>query len=192
MVLLGHGSGDLSPHRGWKDTHLPENPTLGRSLGFEPVLPWDEPPAHPNGGHEDYPVAAPDTAYMDSFSERWGLHTISQWVHQHDLLLTLILIFGVSLGPLVRYRRRSARLWIAWGAALGLSGVALAALRTPEASLSEHVSRASDFSPEPVAPSATLLTYEVPAFGSVEAIHSLLSDGGKHTLVEIYADFGIS
>jgi len=42
--LLWHGSGSLSPHRGWKDTPLPENPTLGPKLrGFEPVYPWDRP-----------------------------------------------------------------------------------------------------------------------------------------------------
>ena len=31
--LLWHGSGSLSPHRGWKDTSLPENPT--RSFGIK-------------------------------------------------------------------------------------------------------------------------------------------------------------
>src|SRR5262249_21439307 len=42
--LLWHGSGSLSPHRGWKATVLPENPTLGQKLrGFEPVYPWDRP-----------------------------------------------------------------------------------------------------------------------------------------------------
>src|SRR5262249_12376381 len=42
--LLWHGSGSLSPHRGWKATPLPENPTLGQNLrGFEPVYPWDRP-----------------------------------------------------------------------------------------------------------------------------------------------------
>src|SRR5262249_3047399 len=42
--LLWHGSGSLSPHRGWKATPLPENPTLGQKLrGFEPVYPWDRP-----------------------------------------------------------------------------------------------------------------------------------------------------
>src|SRR6185503_8389721 len=55
MALLGHGSGDWSPHRGWKGTFLPENPTLGRRLGVDPLCPWDRPPAHPNGGHEEYP-----------------------------------------------------------------------------------------------------------------------------------------
>src|SRR5262249_22265910 len=42
--LLWHGSGSLSPNRGWKATLLPENPTLGQKLrGFEPVYPWDRP-----------------------------------------------------------------------------------------------------------------------------------------------------
>src|SRR5262249_37601222 len=42
--LLWHGSGSLSPHRGWRATPLPENPTLGQKLrGFEPVYPWDRP-----------------------------------------------------------------------------------------------------------------------------------------------------
>src|SRR5262245_25713427 len=42
--LLWHGSGSLSPHRGWKATALPENPTLGPKLhGFEPVYLWDRP-----------------------------------------------------------------------------------------------------------------------------------------------------
>ena len=42
--LLWNGPGSLSPHRGWKATLLPENPTLGQKLrGFEPVYPWDRP-----------------------------------------------------------------------------------------------------------------------------------------------------
>src|SRR5262249_23964007 len=47
--LLWHGSGSLSPHRGWKATVLPENPTLGQKLrGFEPVYPWDRPRPNPS------------------------------------------------------------------------------------------------------------------------------------------------
>ena len=42
--LLWHGTGSLSPYRGWKATVLPENPTLGQKLrGFEPVYRWDRP-----------------------------------------------------------------------------------------------------------------------------------------------------
>ena len=107
------------------------------------------------------------------------MNSVSQWVHQHNILVILALVLGTALAVLMRYRRRSIRLWVAWSVALGLSVAVVLSLRTPNARLSEYVGPANheEFSES--------------ALASVEEIKSLLSRGGKHTLVEIYADFGV-
>jgi hypothetical protein len=116
------------------------------------------------------------------------MNSVSQWAHQHDFLLILVFILGTALAVLIRYRRRSIRLWSVWSAAAGLSVLAIFALRTPAASLSEHLIMASRDKNAPV----SHLAYEEPTLQSVEDIWSLLSGGRTHTLVEIYADYGIS
>jgi hypothetical protein len=104
------------------------------------------------------------------------MHSVGQWVHQHDALLVLALALAVSLAMLLRYLRRSARHWVAWGVAAGLGVAAALAARTPAASLSGH------------APAA----YEELSVASVEDVRALLGRGGKPTLVEVYSDYGVS
>jgi hypothetical protein len=120
-------------------------------------------------------------------TRRCFMNSVSQWVHQHDALLLMILVLGVSFALLLAYRRRSVRLWSVWVIAAGLGTSAALAIRTPAASLSEHTVPADDTAPAPT----TASTYEEPTVKSVEDIRSLLAKGGKPTLVEIYSDFGI-
>src|SRR5262249_17720084 len=63
------GRGRLSPHRGWKGTILPENSTLGRRFGAEPVLPLGLTPRPSQGGHDDYQSAAFDRAGITFFRD---------------------------------------------------------------------------------------------------------------------------
>ena len=116
------------------------------------------------------------------------MNSVSQWVHQHDALLLLVLVLGVSFALILSYRRRSVRLWTVWAVAAGLGTSAAFAIRTPAASLSEHIVPED---PTPDASPTTRSTYEEPTLKSVEDIRSLLGRGGKPTLVEIYADFGV-
>src|SRR5262249_15960885 len=63
----------LSPHRGGRYA-LPESSTLGRGLALRSRLPLGQAPAHPQGGHEQYPAVAPD---------RGGI-TVSQSSRSHQ------------------------------------------------------------------------------------------------------------
>jgi hypothetical protein len=67
IVETHHGSPwawvrELEPASWLEGTHLPEDPTLGRRFGVNPLYPWDRLPAHPNGGHEEYPADDVDRA----------------------------------------------------------------------------------------------------------------------------------
>jgi hypothetical protein len=64
MVLLGHGSGSWSPHRGWKARTFLKIPRLGRRLGAEPAIPLGQVPRPSQGGHDEYQAAAPDRGGM--------------------------------------------------------------------------------------------------------------------------------
>lgn len=125
------------------------------------------------------------------------MNTFSQWVHQHDLLLLCAAVVG-STGVLVAFRWRSPRLWAAW---LGLTGISLAvllALRTPAASLSEHrgphgvTTVGSGEVDQGAGIPVTTPEYSELNLGSVEAIKQTIAAGGKPTLVEVYADYGLS
>jgi hypothetical protein len=115
------------------------------------------------------------------------MNSVSQWLHQHDALLLMILVLGVTFTLIAYYRRRSVLLWTVWVLAVGLGTSAAFAIRTPAASLSEHTVQPDVTTPTP----ATGVAYEEPIVKSVEDIQSLLGRGGKPTLVEIYADFGL-
>ena len=115
------------------------------------------------------------------------MSTVGQWAHQHDALLLVGLVLGASLGGIAHLRRRSARLGAAWLVAAAVGAGAAYAVRTPAASLSEHV--AADATPADPTPRPA---YEEPAVASAEDIRAVLGRGGKPTLVEVYADYGIS
>ena len=121
------------------------------------------------------------------------MNSLGQWVHQHNLVVVLTFVLGTALTYIVLFRGRSIRSWVAWSVVAGLGVWAGFALRTPPATLSEYTSsaEAGAFSPDSD-PHATRIAYEEPSIQSVEEIQSLLRRGGKHTLVELYSDFGFS
>jgi hypothetical protein len=121
------------------------------------------------------------------------MNTFSQWAHQHDLLLVCAAVIA-GAGLLLVFLRPRWRWWFGWLGAAASCGVAAVALRTPAASLYEH--------PDPLAPTFALadegtlmvefVGYSEPDLGSIEAIEQAIAGGTKPTLVEIYADFGLS
>lgn len=118
------------------------------------------------------------------------MSTFGQWIHQHDLLLLCVAIVGAS-GMVLVFRWRSLHLWLIW---LGLAGISLAgllALRTPAATLSEHREASDATSGLGANDSLQATESSEPVLGSVEAIEKLIAGGGKPTLVEVYADFGV-
>ena len=125
------------------------------------------------------------------------MNTFSQWVHQHNLLLLCATIVG-GTSVLLAFRWRSLRLWLAWLSLVGISLTTLLALRTPAASLSEH-REAGDgatvsFAATDHGANVSFWATEYREFdlGSVEAIEKIIATGGKPTLVEVYADYGLS
>jgi hypothetical protein len=111
-------------------------------------------------------------------------------MHQHDLML-LIAALLVITSIVLLHHRRSRLLWCV-AAALGVSLVVAAiVLRTPSASITEHrrteneLTAADDFR-------QGLVRNEETQLGSIEQIEALLASGDKPTLVELYADYGLS
>ncbi len=125
------------------------------------------------------------------------MHTFSQWVHQHNFLLLSATVV-VGNGILLAFRWRSLRLWLAWLSLAGLSLTILLALRTPAASLSEHreTTNGAPLTSVTTAPRSNVsfwtTEFAEPDLGSVEAIEKMIATGGKPTLVEVYADHGLS
>ena len=125
------------------------------------------------------------------------MNTFSQWVHQHNLLLLCAAVVA-GTGVLLAFRWRSLRLWLAWLSLAGISLATLLTLRTPAASLTEH-RPAADVESVPFAAadhesivSSGATEYSQPDLESVAAIEKMLASGGKPTLVEVYADYGLS
>jgi hypothetical protein len=121
------------------------------------------------------------------------MNTFSQWLHQHDFLLLIVIILGGS-AILLSWRRHwtKGRL-IAWSVLVGVAVTTLWGLRTPPISISEPevASAANAFNPsENIA--TTSAAYLEPSLDSIAAIQATISNSDKPTLVEIYADYGIS
>src|SRR6516162_5570167 len=87
-----------------------------------------------DGGHRGLSV----TLCLFVTLGRCFMNSVSQWLHQHDALLLMILVLGVTFTLIAYYRRRSVLLWTVWVLAVGLGTSAAFAIRTPAASLSEH------------------------------------------------------
>ena len=114
------------------------------------------------------------------------LWTFGEWVHQHSFLLLLMAVLGGTALVLL-VKRRSYWLWSVWfGLALAATGTVFL-LRTPAASVSEHLSQPAIKGNE----TAFLPAYhELVGLGSEEQIGALLAAGPKPTLVEVYVDYG--
>ena len=114
------------------------------------------------------------------------LWTFGEWVHQHSFLLLLMAVLGGTAIVLL-VKRRPYWLWSVWvGLALTAAGTVFL-LRTPAASVSEHL-------PQPAIEgkkTASLPAYhELVGLDSEEQIEALLAAGPKPTLVEVYVDYG--
>ncbi len=114
------------------------------------------------------------------------MYTISQWIHQHNLILFgSVVVAAVGLLPVLY--RRSLRLWLLWFAVVGLVAAGLFSLRTADVSVTSHPDPAFDID------SATAqILFTEPQLESVAAIEQFLADGGKLTLVEVQSDFGLA
>ena len=116
----------------------------------------------------------------------------SQWVHQHNVLLLCAALVGGTCLILI-FRCRSLRLWLLWSGLTVASLAALAALRTPAASISEHQAPESATTARDAAqPRERVIAYSEPDLNSVDAIEEVIARAGKPTLVELYADYGVS
>jgi hypothetical protein len=120
------------------------------------------------------------------------MNTFSQWVHQHDLLLVCAAVVG-GAGLVLVYCRPKLRWWLAWLGLATACSVAGLALRTPAATLYEHPESPSTAS-LPTETTAMMPPAESsePDLSSVEAVEEAIAGAGKPTLVEVYADFGLS
>jgi hypothetical protein len=120
------------------------------------------------------------------------MNTLGQWIHQHDLLLVGAAVITVT-GLLLVVRRPNPRWWLAWLGMTAACSFAVASLRTPAASLYTHPDNETlMISLLDEDGTLDLVGYSEPNLGSVEAIESALAGSEQPTLVEIYADFGIS
>jgi hypothetical protein len=121
------------------------------------------------------------------------MNTFSQWLHQHDFLLLIVIILGGSAIVLSWRRHWTKGRFLAWSVLVVVAVTTLWGLRTPPVSISEPevASAANDFNPpQDIAPSP--IGYTELSLDSVEAIQATLSNSDKPTLVEIYSDYGIS
>ena len=122
------------------------------------------------------------------------MNTLSQWLHQHDILIIISVILLGSALFLSWQKRWTKRNRIIWGTGVLLGVAATFALRTPSISItgtSPSINIANAYAPSDLTPpSATAV--ENPVSESIEEIEALVQEGDKPTLVEIYSDFGIS
>jgi hypothetical protein len=116
------------------------------------------------------------------------MFTISQWLHQHEILLVCAAVILLVTVVLI-LRWRAIWMWFVWFAVCGASVSVLVMLRTSAASVSEHKEpdTALVFSFE-----GLTLAYSEPYPNTVEEIEKLVGQPGKPTLLEIYADWGLA
>jgi hypothetical protein len=114
------------------------------------------------------------------------MFTLSQWLHQHEILLVCAaLILFVTVVLILRWR--AIWMWFVWFAVCGASISVLVMLRTSAASVSEHDKPDTAL----VAYDGLTFAYSEPSPNSVEEIEKLVGQPGKPTLLEIYADWGL-
>ncbi len=119
------------------------------------------------------------------------MNTFAQWLHQHDFVILLTVIFAGSLILLSWLRLWTKKRILVWSAFLGLAVVFVLSLRTPAATVSEMETA--------VSPNSLATTNNINQpnaleieFDSITAIEAYLQGSEKPTLVEFYSDFGIS
>lgn len=115
--------------------------------------------------------------------------SISEWVHQHSFLLLVVAVVSGTAVPLL-VRRRSRWLWSAWAGLILAAAGSLIVLRTPAATVSEHLPGESVLSTTG-ADVGSLLAYRELSLESEHQIEQVLAAGPKPTLVEVYVDYGI-
>ncbi len=114
------------------------------------------------------------------------MNTLSQWIHQHNFLLLVCAIFLVSLVLLLWLKRWNKHTAIVWGISAVLAIALLFSLRTPNATVSQRLDKPVQLETT-ISIESTILDFE-----TVDDIETYLANGDKPTLVEIYADLGIS
>jgi hypothetical protein len=122
------------------------------------------------------------------------MYTLSQWLHQHDFLLLVILLLAGSLFVLLWFRLWTRRTAVVWGGFLVLAVAVLVGLRTSAAIESEILAGPEfvNVSNKNVAANSVNTTEErFPNFFSTEDITTYLQNRDKPTLVEFYSDFGM-
>ena len=121
------------------------------------------------------------------------MNTFFPWLHQHDVLLLIGLLLGGSAVLLSWLRCWIRGRLIVWSVLLLVAIVFLLGLRTPPASVSEPESAAIINTSNPSqAINPVSLGYMELSLDSLQVIQAAILSGDKPTLVEIYADFGIS
>jgi hypothetical protein len=113
------------------------------------------------------------------------MHTLSQWIHQHDYLIGGGTVF-IGSALFMAYCRGRIRWWMAWAGALSLFVGSIILLRTPDATISSADANTGG----EIADESSLRSTEVINLRSVGAIEEMIRSVGKPVLVEIYADFG--
>ena len=126
------------------------------------------------------------------------MSALERLLHQNNLLILgagLLLAVAVVLVC----RRLSWRWWLGWVALGVVVAGGLLGLRTPAATLSYHqappppdAAPAPEAPGQPLAAETTVLPSEFTPTTAAGIASTLAASGGKPTLVEIYADFGLS
>lgn len=110
---------------------------------------------------------------------------MSQWIHQNNILLSVTLFFLVTFVWMTLFKRWNRLQLLTWLGLLGVSAVALFALRTSPASVTGVIGPAQEDADQP----AETVNLE---FHTVDEITAYLSNSDRPTLVEFYSDFGFS
>ena len=116
------------------------------------------------------------------------MNTLSQWLHQHDILIVIGAVLFSSALLLWWQKSWPRHKWLVWGCVVLLSVVPIWLLRTPSVSIAEtptNTNVANIYS-------TSASTVEHLVGGSIAEIEAFLQSSDKPTLVEIYSDYGIS
>lgn len=100
------------------------------------------------------------------------MHSLSQWIHQRDMLIVGGAVFA-AVAILLAWCRFSVRWWVVWAGGLCLSVALAGSLRTPPARTCGRFCK----------------ELELP---SVAAIDRAVASFGKPVLVEFNSEFGFS